>query len=99
MDVPDCKIQQGCTSDPQPVHSPTPEAVTRHVGRVWVTDSPEEHEESLAGAPDILPSHVLRYMETNIYLQGTPTALRDVPEVWAAVWKQLRPQQLPRTRP
>ena len=85
MGVPDCKIQHGSTSDPQLLRSPTPEAVTRHVGRAWVTDSPEEREEALAGAPKIQPSRVLRYMGTNIYLLGTPTAPRNLPEVRAAV--------------
>ena len=56
MDVPDRKIQHGSTSDPQPLRSRTPEAVTRHVGRAWVMDSPEEREEALAGAPEIPPS-------------------------------------------
>ena len=51
MDVPNRKIQHGSTSDPLPLRSPTPEAIARHVGRTWVTDSPEEQEEALAGAP------------------------------------------------
>ena len=46
---------------------------------------------ALAGAPEIQPSRVLRYMGTDIYLQGTPTAPRNLPEVRAAIWKQLRP--------
>ena len=33
-------------------------------------------------------------MGTDIYLQGTPTAPRNLPEVQAAGWKQLRPQRL-----
>ena len=64
------------------------------MGRAWITDSPEQREEALAGAPDIQPSRVLRYMGTDIDLQGTPTASRSLPEVRAAVWKQLRPQRL-----
>ena len=56
VDVLDRKIQHGSTSDPQPLRSPTPEAVTRHVGHAWVTNSPEEQEEALDGAPEILPS-------------------------------------------
>ena len=56
LDVPDRKIHHGSTSDPQPLRSPTPEAVTRHVGPAWVTDSPEEREGALAGAPKIPPS-------------------------------------------
>ena len=45
-------------------------------------------------APEIQPSRVLRYMGTD--LQGTPTAPRNLPEVRAAVWKQLhRPAALP----
>ena len=59
-----------------------------------MTDSLEEHEEALPGAPKIPPSQVLRYMGTDIYLQGTPTAPRNLPEVRAAVWKQLRPRRL-----
>ena len=51
VDVPDRKIQHGSTSEPQPLRSPTPAAVARHVGRAWVTDSPEQREEALAGAP------------------------------------------------
>ena len=45
-------------------------------------------------APEIQPSQVLRYMGTDIYLQGTPTAPRNQPDVRAVVWKQLRPQRL-----
>ena len=41
-------------------------------------------EEALAGAPEIPPSQVLRYMGTNIHLQGTPTAPSNLPEVRAA---------------
>ena len=48
----------------------------------------------MAGAPKIQPSRVLPYMGTDIYLQGTPTAPRNLPKVRAAVWKQLRPQRL-----
>ena len=94
VDVPDRKIQHGTTSDPQPLRSPTPAAVARHVGHVWTTDSPEQREEALAGAPEIQPSRVLRFMGTDIYLQGTPTALRNLPEVRAVVWKQVRPRRL-----
>ena len=94
VDVPDRKIQHGSTADPQPLRSPTPEAVARHVGHAWATDSPEQWEAALAGAPEIQPSGLLRYMGTDIYLQGTPTAPRNLPEVRAAVWKQLRPQRL-----
>ena len=94
VDVPDRKIQHGSTSDPQPLQLPTPAAVARHVGRTWVTDSPEQREEALAGASEVQPSRVLRYMETDIYLQDTPTAPRNLREVRAAVWKQLRPQRL-----
>ena len=93
MHVPNHKIH-GSTSDPQSPRSPTPEAVARHVGRAWVTDSPEEREEALAGSPEIPPSQGLRYMGTGIYLKGTPAAPRNLPEVWAAIWKQLRPQRL-----
>ena len=63
-------------------------------GRAWVADTPEQREEALAGAPEILPSRVLRYMGTYIYLQGTPTAPRNLLEVRAAVWRHLRPQRL-----
>ena len=87
VDVPGCKIHHGSTSDPQPLHSPTPEAIARQLGRVWVTDSPEEREEALAGPPEIPPSQVLRYMGTDIYLHGTPAPPRNLPEVRAAVWK------------
>ena len=41
----------------------------------------------MAGAPEIQPSRVLRYMGTDIYLQGTPTAPRNQPEIRAVVWK------------
>ena len=44
--------------------------------------------------PEIPPSQVLRYTGTDIYLQGTPTAPRNLPEVRAAIWKQLCPQRL-----
>ena len=33
-------------------------------------------------------------MGTDIYLQGAPIAPRNLPEIRAAVWKQLRPQRL-----
>ena len=89
VDVPDRKIQHGLTSDPQPLRSPTPAAVARHVGHTWATDSPEQREEALPGAPEIQPSRVLRYMGTDMYLQGTPTAPCNLPEIRAAVWKQL----------
>ena len=94
MDVPDRKIQHGSTSDPRPLRSPTPAAVARHLGRTWVTSTLDQRQEALAGAPEIQPSGVLRYMGTDIYLQGTPTAPRNLPEVRAALWKQLRPQRL-----
>ena len=68
VDVPDHKTQHGSTSHPQPLRSPTPTAVARHVGCAWVTDSPEQREEALAGAPETQPSRVLRYMGTDIYL-------------------------------
>ena len=79
VDVPDRKIQHGSTSDPQPLRSPTPEAVARHLGRTWVTDTPNQRQEALAGAPEIQPSSVLRYMGTDIYLQGAPIAPRNLP--------------------
>ena len=53
VDVADRTIEHGSACDPQPLCSPTPEAIARHVGRVWVTDSPEEGEEVLAGSPEI----------------------------------------------
>ena len=71
MDVPDHKIPHGSTSDPQPLASPTPAAVARHVGHMWVTDILEECEEVLARALEVQPSRVLKYMVTDIYLQGT----------------------------
>ena len=43
---------------------------------------------------EIQPSRVLRYMGTDIYLQGAPTAPRNLPEVRAELWTQLRPQRL-----
>ena len=94
MDIPDHKIQHGSTADPQPLRSPTPEAVARHVSRVWVTDSPEAREEALDGAPEIPPSPVLKYMGTDIHLRGTPTAPPCLPEDRAAIWKPLRAQGL-----
>ena len=50
-----------------------------------MVDSAEEREEALAGAPEIPPSEVLR---------DVGTAPRNVPEVRAAIWKELRPQRL-----
>ena len=94
VDVPDRKIQHGSTSDPRPLRSPTPAAVARHLGRAWVTSTPDQRREALAGAPEIQPSRVLRYMGTDIYLQGAPTAPRNLPEVRAELWTQLRPQRL-----
>ena len=82
--VPKLKIQRWSTTDPQPLRSPTPEAVARHVGPTWVTDSPEVREEAPADAPEIPPSKVLKYMGIDIYLQGTPTAPCSVPEVRAS---------------
>ena len=41
VDVPDRKIQHGLTSDPRPLRSPTPVAVARHLGRTWVTSTPD----------------------------------------------------------
>ena len=85
VDVPDRIIQHGSVSDPQPLRSPTLAAVARHVGHTWATDSPEQREEALTGAVEIQPCRVLRYMGTDIYLQGTPTAPRNLPEIRAAV--------------
>ena len=48
----------------------------------------------MAGAPEIQSSWVLRYMGTDIYAQSTPAAPRNLLEVRAAMWKQLRPQPL-----
>ena len=93
VDVPDRKIQHGSTSDPRPLRSPTPAAVACHLGRAWVTSTPDERQEALAGAPEIQPNRVLRYMGTDIYLQGAPTALRNLPEVRVELWTQLRPQR------
>ena len=87
MDVPDREIQHGSTSDPQPLRSPMPAAVARHLGRTWVTSTPDQRQEELAEAPEIQPSGVLRYMGTDIYLQGAPIAPRNLPEVRAALWK------------
>ena len=53
VDAPDRKIQHGSTSDPQPLCSPTPAAVARHVGHTWATDTSEHREEALAGASEI----------------------------------------------
>ena len=69
-------------------------AVARHLGRTRVTSTPGQRQEALAGTPEIQPSGVLRYMGTDIYLEGTPTPPRNLTEVRAAPWKQLRPQQL-----
>ena len=85
MDVPDQKIRHGLTSESQPLRSPTPAAVAWHVGHTWATHSPERREEAIAEAPEIEPSRVLRYMGTDISLQGTPTAPRNLPQVRAAV--------------
>ena len=82
------------TTDPRSLRSPTLETVARHVGRVWVTDSPDEREEALAGTPEIPPSPVLKYTGTNIHFEGTPTSPRNLPEVRAAIWQQLHPQRL-----
>ena len=94
VDVPDRKIQHGSTSEPQPLRSPTRTTVARHLGRTWVTDTPEQRQEAPAGAQEIQPWKVLRYMGTDIYLQGPLTAPRNLPEIRAAIWKQLRPQRL-----
>ena len=94
VDVPNRKIQHGSTSDPQPLLSPTPAAVAGHLGRTWATDTPDQRRDALAGAPEIQPSSVLRYMGTDIYLEGTPIAPRNLPEIRAAIWRQLRPQRL-----
>ena len=59
-----------------------------------MTSTPDQRREALAGAPEIQPSRVLRYMGTDIYLQGAPTAPRNLPEVRAELWTQLRPQRL-----
>ena len=64
------------------------------MGHAWVTDIPDEWGPALADAPEIPSSHVLTYMGIDIYLQGTPTAPNNFPEVRAAIWKQLRPQWL-----
>ena len=92
--VPNRKIQHGSTSDPQSLRSPTPAAVTRHMGRAWVANTPDQREESLAGAPETHPSRVLCYMGTDTYLQSKPTAPRNLAEIRAAVWRQPRPQRL-----
>ena len=65
VDVPDRKIQHGSTSDPQPLRSPTPAAVARHVGHAWAMDSPEQREEALAGALEIQPSRARGGVEKN----------------------------------
>ena len=94
MDVPDHQIQYGSTSDSRPLPWPTPAAVARHLGQTWVTSTPDQRREALAEAPEIQPSGLLRYMGTDIYLQEAPTAPRNLPEVQAALWKQLRLQRL-----
>ena len=87
---PAVQIRAGSSSDPQPLRSPTPTGVARHLGRTWVTYTPDQRQEALDGAPEIQPSKVLRYMGTDIYLQGVPTPPRNLPEIQAAMWKQLR---------
>ena len=77
------------------IASHIPEVVARSVDRAWVTDSLEVREEAFTGAPEIAPAQVLTYMGTDIYLQRTPTAKRNVPQVWAAIWKTLRPEAPP----
>ena len=52
---------------------PTPTAALAHPGSCGPAcglrvGSPEEREEALAGAPEVPPSQVLRYMGTDIYL-------------------------------
>ena len=50
-----------------------------------MTDSPEQPEEALASAPEMQPSRVLRYIGTDVYLQVTPTAARNLPDLRLAV--------------
>ena len=69
------------------------ETVARHMARTWMTNTPDQRQEALAEAPEIQPSGVLQYMGKDIYLQGAPTAPRNLPEVRAALWRQLRPQR------
>ena len=64
------------------------------MGRAWVTDSREEQEERLLRPLALLPVQVLRYMGTDSSLQGTPMASFNLPEVCAAIWKQVRPEGL-----
>ena len=99
VDVPDRKIQHGSTSDPRPVRSPTPAAVARHLGRAWVTSTPDQRREALAGAPEIQPSRVLRYMGTDIYLQGAPTAPTTCRRSGRSSGHSSAPSGSPRTRP
>ena len=92
MDVPD-HIQHCSTPDPQPLRSPTPEAVALPVGRAWVTDSPEERQETLTGAPAPAPPGPQVYGDRHLPPRHTHGP-HNLPEVWAATWKQLRPQRL-----
>ena len=39
VDVPDCKIQHGSTSDPQPLLSSKPAAVAHHLGSTWTANT------------------------------------------------------------
>ena len=55
VDVPDRKVQYGSTTDPQPLHSPTSEAVAGHVGP-HVGDGQPGGTGGGAGAPELPPS-------------------------------------------
>ena len=55
VDVPDRKIQHSSTSDSRPLRSPTLAAVACHLGRTWLTSTPDQRQEALADAPEVQP--------------------------------------------
>ena len=92
--MPDKKVQHGSTRDPISLQSPALDAVDAHVGSSWVTDTPEAKERALRHSAELQSSPVLWYMATDIFLQGKPTAPRNISAIRVDIWGQMKPQQL-----
>ena len=86
VSVVDKKIQHGSTQDPTPLLYPVSAAVDAHVGCTWVTDTPEAREWALRNSRELPPAPVLRYMGTNIFLQGKPTTPLIISAFRAEIW-------------
>ena len=71
-------------------HHTTP----HHTVPYQVTDAPEARERALQHPRELPPAPVLRYMGTDIFLQGKPMAPQNISAIKAEIWQQMKPQHM-----